>query len=108
MNLLVTLGTIDAETWKTIGIVAGIFAGIALVLVVAILLVGKFFKVDVDERVTNILENLAGANCGGGGCSGCSAFASKLASGQADLADCHVTSPEKKAEIAEILGISLK
>ncbi len=108
MNLLVTLGTIDAETWKTIGIVAGIFAGIALVLVVAILLVGKFFKVDVDEKVTNILENLAGANCGGCGCSGCSAFASKLASGQADLADCHVTSPEKKAEIAEILGISLK
>ena len=107
MNLLVTLGTVDAETWKTVGIVAGIFAGIAIVLVIVILLVGKFFKVDVDEKVTKILENLAGANCGGCGCSGCSAFAEKLACGKADLSDCHVTSPEKKEEIAELLGICM-
>ena len=108
MNLLVTLGTVDAETWKTVGIVAGILAGIALVLVVAILIIGKVFKVDVDEKVTKILEDLAGANCGGCGCSGCSGFAQKLACGKADLSDCHVTSPEKKAEIAKILGIEVK
>ena len=108
MNLLVTLGTVDAETWKTVGIVAGILAGIALVLVIAILVVGKVFKVDVDEKVTAILENLAGANCGGCGCSGCSGFAQKLASGKGDLSDCHVTSPEKKAEIAKLLGIEVK
>ena len=108
MNLLVTLGTVDAETWKTVGIVAGILAGIALVLVIAILIVGKVFKVDVDEKVTKILEDLAGANCGGCGCSGCSGFAQKLACGKADLSDCHVTSPEKKAEIAKILGIEVK
>ena len=36
MNLLVQLGTIDLNTLKTIGIVAGIFLGIALVLVIAI------------------------------------------------------------------------
>ena len=108
MNLLVTLGTVDAQTWKTVGIVAGILAGIALVLVIAILIVGKVFKVDVDEKVTAILENLAGANCGGCGCSGCSGFAQKLACGKGDLADCHVTSPEKKAEIAKLLGIEMK
>ena len=108
MNLLVKLGTVDAQTWKTVGIVAGILAGIALVLVIAILVIGKVFKVDVDEKVTKILENLAGANCGGCGCSGCSGFASKLASGRGDLSDCHVTSPEKKAEIAKLLGIEVK
>lgn len=107
-SLLTTLGTVDAETWKTVGIVAGILAGIALVLVILILVVGKVFKVDVDEKVTAILENLAGANCGGCGCSGCSGFASKLASGEGNLADCHVTSPEKKAEIAALLGLDLK
>lgn len=107
MNLLVTLGTVDAETWKTVGIVAGILAGIALVLVIAILVIGKVFKVDVDEKVTKILENLAGANCGGCGCSGCSGFAQQLACGKADLSACHVTSPEKKAEIAELLGITV-
>ena len=107
-NLLVTLGTIDAETWKTVGWVALIIAVIAVVIVLLILLVGKVFKVDTDEKVTKILENLAGANCGGCGCSGCSGFAQKLASGEGDLSACHVTSPEGKAEIAKLLGIELK
>ncbi len=104
MNLL----EFGANTWISVGIVAGIFAGSALLIGILILVVGKVFKVDVDEKVTKILENLAGANCGGCGCSGCSGFASKLASGQGDLSDCHVTSPEKKAEIAALLGIELK
>lgn len=108
MNLLVSLGEINAETWKTVGIVAGILLGIAIVIVAAILIVGKLFKVDMDEKVTKVLENLAGANCGGCGCSGCAGFASKLASGEGDLSACHVTSPEKKAEIAKILGVELK
>lgn len=104
MNLL----EFGVQTWISVGIVAGIFAGSALLIGILILVVGKVFKVDVDEKVTKILENLAGANCGGCGCSGCSGFANKLASGQGDLADCHVTSPEKKAEIAALLGIELK
>lgn len=104
MNLL----AIGTQTWIQVGIVAGIFAGSALVIGALILIVGKVFKVDVDEKITKILENLAGANCGGCGCSGCSGFASKLAEGNGNLADCHVTSPEKKAEIAKLLGIELK
>lgn len=104
MNLL----EITVDTWKTVGIVAGIFAGTALLIGILILVVGKVFKVDVDEKITKILDNLAGANCGGCGCSGCSGFAQKLAEGGARLSDCHVTSPEKKAEIAALLGIELK
>lgn len=103
MNLLV----ITTQTWITLGIVAGIFAGSALLIGALILLVGKIFKVDMDEKVTKILDNLAGANCGGCGCSGCGGFAQKLASGNGNLSDCHVTSPEKKAEIAKLLGIEL-
>ena len=104
MNLL----EITAQTWITVGIVAGIFIGSALLIGILIIVVGKVFNVDVDEKVTKILENLAGANCGGCGCSGCSGFASKLADGSGNLADCHVTSPEKKAEIAKLLGVELK
>ena len=107
-NLLVSLGQVTSETWKTLGIVVGILFGIALVIVIAILVVGKLFKVNMDEKVTKILENLAGANCGGCGCSGCAGFAQKLACGSADLSACHVTSPEKKAEIAALLGVELK
>lgn len=104
MNLL----EITNQTWITVGIVAAIFAGSALLIGALILVVGKVFKVNVDEKITKILENLAGANCGGCGCSGCSGFADKLAKGSACLSDCHVTSPEKKAEIAKLLGIELK
>ena len=107
-NLLAELGQITSETWITLGIVVGILFGIALVIVIAILVVGKLFKVNMDEKVTKILENLAGANCGGCGCSGCAGFAAKLACGSADLSACHVTSPEKKAEIAALLGVELK
>ena len=104
MNLL----EITTQTWITVGIVAAIFAGSALLIGILILVVGKVFKVNVDEKITKILENLAGANCGGCGCSGCAGFAGKLATGGADLGECHVTSPENKAEIAKLLGIELK
>ncbi len=108
MSLLAAIGAITKDTWITIGIVAGIFAAIAIVLTILILVVGKFFHVDVDEKVTEILENLAGADCGGCGCTGCSGFAEKLAKGEANISDCHVTSPENKAEIAKILGVEMK
>ena len=103
MNLLFT-----SQTWVTVGIVAGIFAGAAILIAGLILLVGKVFHVDIDAKVTLIMENLAGANCGGCGCSGCAGFADKLAKGEGELSACHVTSPEKKAEIAAILGIEIK
>lgn len=104
MNLL----EVTSQTWISVGIVSAVFAGSALLIGLLILVVGKVFKVDVDEKITKIMDNLAGANCGGCGCSGCSGFASKLASGGAELSDCHVTLPEKKAEIAKLLGIELK
>lgn len=104
MNLL----EFTSQTWVTVGIVAGIFAGSALLIGALILLVGKVFKVNVDEKLAKISEKLAGANCGGCGCSGCSGFAQKLMEGGGNLNDCHVTSPEKKAEIAKLLGIELK
>ena len=103
MNLL----EITSQTWISVGIVAAIFAGTALLIGVLILIVGKVFKVNVDEKIEKICNNLAGANCGGCGCSGCSGFAQKLAQGGASLSDCHVTSPEGKAEIAKILGVEL-
>lgn len=107
MNILANI-SFNNQTWITLAIVAGIFVGSALLIGALILIVGKVFKVDVDEKVTKILENLAGANCGGCGCSGCAGFADKLCKGEGDLSACHVTSPENKAEIAKILGIELK
>lgn len=91
--------------WSQVGIVLGIFAAIAAVLVVCILLVAKFCKTNADEKVEHILSHLAGANCGGCGCSGCAGFAEKLAKGDAKLSDCHVTEAEEKQKIANVLGV---
>ncbi|MDE6058593.1 MAG: 4Fe-4S binding protein [Clostridia bacterium] len=91
--------------WDIVGIVIGIFAGISILLTICILLVTKFCKTNPDEKVEAILSHLAGANCGGCGCSGCAGFAEKLAKGEAQLSDCHVTADNSKAEIAGVLGI---
>lgn len=91
--------------WTQVGIVLGIFAAIAVLLTVCILLVAKFCKSNADEKIEHILSHLAGANCGGCGCTGCAGFAEKLAKGEADLGDCHVTESDEKACIAAVLGI---
>lgn len=107
MNLLVELGKIDTQTWITVGIVAGIISLMAIIVVIAILVVSNVFKVNTDEKVSQIIEKLAGANCGGCGCSGCSGFACKLVAGEASIDACHVTSDENKKEIAKLLGQTL-
>ena len=91
--------------WAQVGIVLGVFAAIALLLTVCILLVARFCKTNADEKVENILSHLAGANCGGCGCTGCAGFAEKLAKGEAQLSDCHVTETSEKTEIAKVLGV---
>ena len=91
--------------WGQVGVVLGVFAAIAVLLTVCILLVAKFCKTNADEKVESILSHLAGANCGGCGCTGCAGFAEKLAKGEAALSDCHVTESDQKAQIAQILGV---
>lgn len=91
--------------WAQVGIVLGIIAALAVVFSILILIVTKVCHVHEDEKVVKILEHLAGANCGGCGCSGCEAFAKCLANGQAELNACKATSNEEKAEIAKIADI---
>lgn len=91
--------------WASVGIVLDIIAGLALVFSILILIVTKVCKVHEDEKVVKILENLAGANCGGCGKTGCEDFAKCLAAGKAELNDCKATSNEAKEIIAKIAGI---
>lgn len=97
-----------SDLFTKIGISAAIFCGIALVLTVLILVVSKVCKINSDEKLEQVIENLAGANCGGCGCSGCAGFAEKLCKGEATLSDCHVTDAENKQKIAKILGLEIK
>ena len=66
----------------------------------------KAFRIEKDERIDIISELLPGANCGGCGCAGCSAFAESLCKGKSAVSDCPSTKSENREKIAEILGIS--
>ena len=90
--------------WGTVGITVGIMVGIAILLGVAIMLVSKAFFVAKDERIDQIVDNLAKANCGACGYPGCGGFAEALLKGEAELSACGATSAAGKAEIAKILG----
>jgi Na+-translocating ferredoxin:NAD+ oxidoreductase RNF subunit RnfB len=101
MNYLL-LKAIDVGSVFT---VIGIVAAIALVLAILIILVSKLCFVKVDEKAEAITQKLSGANCGGCGFAGCADFAKALSEGKAEINGCSATSPENKAEIANILGV---
>lgn len=65
---------------------------------------GEMFAVERDGRIDEIERHLAGANCGGCGFPGCSAFAEALFKGEAEISRCNPTSAEGKKNIAKILG----
>ena len=96
-----------AFDWSIFGIAVGIMFVIAVVLGILILYVSKLFEVKKDSRVSEILEWLPKANCGGCGQAGCEGFANALISGTAKVNDCNPSSKEAKIEIANILGQTL-
>lgn len=94
--------------WASVGIVLGIVAALAILFSILILIVTKVCHIDEDEKVLRILENLAGANCGGCGRSGCADFAKALVEGKASLNDCHATSNDSKKIISAINGVNFE
>lgn len=65
----------------------------------------KKFYVEVDPRITTILDVLPGANCGACGKPGCSGFAAAVAAGAADASGCTPGGAEVAAKVAEIMGV---
>lgn len=63
------------------------------------------FKVETDEREEKIAEILPGANCGGCGYAGCSAFAKAIVEDGAEITKCNLMTDEKLAEISSIMGV---
>ena len=79
----------------SMGLVFGLLLGFA----------SKIFAVKTDERYDEILEILPGANCGGCGFAGCSAYANALVKGGVRANMCPVCSDSISNKIADILGI---
>ncbi|MDL2223654.1 Fe-S cluster domain-containing protein [Bacteroidales bacterium OttesenSCG-928-M11] len=71
--------------------------------------VSKKFRVEEDPRISQIINVLPGANCGGCGFPGCSGFADALVkSDTIDSMNCPVGGSEIMNNVAEILGKSIE
>lgn len=68
----------------------------------------KKFAVEKDPRIDSITEQLAGANCGGCGYSGCAAYAKAIVEEGAPVGKCPVISASANQKIAEIMGVEVK
>ncbi len=77
------------------GLIFGALLGIA----------SRVFAVKEDERIPKITEALPGANCGGCGFAGCSAYAAALCKGGVRTNMCPVGGEAVAEKISEILGV---
>ncbi len=82
-----------------------IFIGLGILMGALLALASKLFAVKKDEKAEAVKECLPGANCGGCGFSGCEAYASAVASGEAPVNKCSVGGSEVAFKIAEIMGV---
>ncbi|MDR1693493.1 MAG: RnfABCDGE type electron transport complex subunit B [Oscillospiraceae bacterium] len=79
--------------------------GMGIVLGFLLAAAAKLFYVKVDHRIGEIEEALPGANCGGCGYAGCSAFAAALAGGDAEPNGCPAGGSAVAERLSSILGV---
>jgi len=78
---------------------------IGLICAVILNVASQLMYVKVDERVTQLIDIMPGANCGACGYPGCEGFAVALAAGEAQPNLCTPGGIELLKKISEILGI---
>lgn len=84
-----------------------IVGAIGLIAAAFLYIVAKKFSVDEDPRIAEIEDILPGANCGGCGLSGCSAFARACCSASSlDGLNCTGIGDAEMKRIADIVGLA--
>lgn len=91
--------------FKSVMIAAAIVAAVGLVIAILLSVAEKVFHVDVDERVTQVRDCLAGNNCGACGFAGCDALAKAIVNGEASVNACPPAGKDGADKIATIMGI---
>ena len=73
---------------------------------VALSIASRVFAVEVDEKVSQVLGVLPGANCGACGFPGCEGLANAIAQGTAPVNACAIGGAEVVAKVGEIMGVN--
>lgn len=82
------------------------FMVFGLVFGVLLAVASKIFAVRRDERAEKMTALLPGANCGGCGYAGCSAYAEAVARGEAEIGKCNSGGSAVARAMGEIMGVS--
>ncbi len=91
---------------KAIGVTVAVLGGLGLIFGAVLAVASKVFAVQEDPRKAELLEVLPGANCGGCGFAGCSAYAEAVVEGSAPVGACPVGGAEAAQKMAAIMGVS--
>lgn len=87
-------------------LVAGIFmAGLGVVLALLLAYANRKLFVFEDPRIGEVEELLPKSNCGACGMAGCRNFAEKVVEGAVIPAQCTVSAPAQRQQIADLLGV---
>lgn len=90
-------------------LVASLSSGlIALLFALLLIFASKVFRVEVDERVEDVIGMLPGVNCGGCGFAGCAQFANALIFNDAPVNGCPVGGAPLATDLAGYLGKAFK
>ena len=83
------------------------FGTLAAALASALVVAHRRLAVDEDPRIDEVEAMLPGTNCGACGSPGCRAFATELVAGRASPAQCTVSTPQERQDVADRLGVDV-
>ena len=84
-----------------IAVLGGLGLGFGLILSAA----SRVFHVETDPRLDQLIEATPGANCGGCGYAGCSAYAEAVLRGEAPVGRCTAGGDETAGKMAAVMGV---
>ena len=82
-----------------------VLGGFGLLFGVLLSIASNVFKVEVDPKITEVLDALPGANCGACGYPGCAGLATAIAQEKAPVNSCPIGGQKVADHIAEIMGV---
>lgn len=82
--------------------------GLGLLFAVLLAIASSRFRVEVDERVEEVLAALPGSNCGACGLPGCEAAAEAVVKGEAPVNICKAGGPDAAEAVAGIMGVEAR
>lgn len=82
-----------------------VLGAMGVVFGVVLAIASRIFHVETDDRLEPMIDCLPGANCGGCGFSGCSAYAQAIIDGKAKIGLCAAGGDEAAQKMAKIMGV---